>query len=375
MELNLMGPINQLGYGVVGYNVLKTLDRLGHDVAYFPIGSPSWSGDSGLNALLKKTTERSQLFPVNAPCVKIWHQFGLDQFVGGGTRLGWPIFELNRFNKKEHHHLSSVDGLIVCSQWAKDVIRENGINVPTFVAPLGVDENTFKVDESAKAMRPSWCKNTTVFINVGKWEKRKGHEELLIAFSEAFNPGDDVELWMINDNPFIGSENDSWKKAYASSKMGAHIKFFPRFDMHQHLNTVFNQVDCGIFPSHAEGWNLEIPELLACGAHIIATNYSGHTEYLNNDNAFLIEPNGMELAQDGKWFHGQGEWCSFSVSDLINKLKEVHELKQSGRLGINEAGVETAKKFTWESTVKKLLGAVSVSNRDYVRKFNVGAGT
>lgn len=358
MELNLIAPVNPLGYGVVGYNVLKALDKLGHDVAYFPLGDPSWAGDPGLQGLIEKTRSRAQFYPNKAPCIRIWHQFELDHFIGGGERIGWPIFELNRFNDKERHHLESVDKLIVCSQWSKDIIEENGIDVDTFVVPLGVDLETFNVDEAAKNSRPSWCKDTTIFINVGKWEKRKGHEELCVAFSEAFEPGDNVELWMINDNPFIGSENNTWKKKYASSKMGSHIKFFPRFDMYSHLRVIFNQVDCGVFPSHAEGWNLEIPELFACGAHVIATNYSGHTEFVNEENTKLIQPNGMELAQDGKWFHGQGEWCSYKVKDLIDRLKEVHELKQSGQLGINKAGIETAKKFTWENTISHLQTAV-----------------
>lgn len=365
MDVNLIAPVNQLGYGVVGYNVLRSLDAAGHKVAYFPIGNPSWAGDPNFQALIQKTRAAAQFYPVEAPCVRVWHQFELDSFIGAGERIGWPIFELNRFNDKEIHHLSNVDELIVCSQWAKDVIRENGINVKTSVVPLGVDLDTFRVDEAARNSRPEWCKDTTIFINVGKWEKRKGHEELCVAFSEAFKPGDNVELWMINDNPFIKTENEEWKKKFASSKMGAHVKFFPRFDMHEHLRVIFNQVDCGVFPSHAEGWNLEIPELFACGAHVIATNYSGHTEFLTEENAKLIQPNGMELAQDGKWFHGQGEWCSYAVGDLVDRLKEVHELKQTGKLGINEAGLKTAKEFTWDNTTSRLEAVLGATHLAY----------
>ncbi len=354
MDVNLVAPVNELGYGVVGYNLLKTLDKLGNNVAFFPIGPVRWAGDAGLRSLIDKTRGNALMYNKDADCIRLWHQFELDLFVGKGRHIGWPIFELNRFNDRERLHLESVDILFVCSQWAKDVIEENGIQVPTFVVPLGVDLDVFNLNESEKNSRPSYCKNSTIFINIGKWEKRKGHEELLLAFSEAFEEGDDVELWMINDNPFIKTGNNEWRKKFASSKMGAHVKFFDRFDMHSHLRVLFNQADCGVFPSHAEGWNLEIPELFACGTHVIATNYSGHTEFVNEDNTFLIEPNGMELAQDGLWFHGQGEWCSYPVQSLIDRLKEVHELKQTGKLGINEAGLETARRFTWENTVSRL---------------------
>ena len=361
VDFNLIAPLNFLGYGVAGYNILRQMYKSGNRVSFFPIGKSEWNGDDGLAEMLKQTKENAQFYNRSAPCIRIWHQFELDYFVGNGQRIGFPIFELNKFDDREKHHLSNVDALFVCSEWAKSVIEENEINVPTFVVPLGVNSETFFYDENERLARPAWTRQSTVFINVGKWEKRKGHEELCEAFAKAFSPGDDVELWMLNENDFIGPQNDEWKRKYVNTPMGNHVKFFPRFDNPAHLKKLFSHVDCGVFPSHAEGWNLEIPELMACGAHIIATNYSGHTEYLNDENALLIEPNGMESANDGKWFRGQGEWCTFDIDELVAHMRTIHTRKQNGTLGTNEAGLETAKQFTWANTVEKISDAVSVA--------------
>ena len=65
-----------------------------------------------------------------------------------------------------------------------------------------------------------------------------------------------------------------------------------------------SKVDVGIFPSRAEGWNLEILELMSCGKHIITTNYSAHTEFCNKENALLVDIDELETAYDGKWFLG-----------------------------------------------------------------------
>ena len=362
VDVNLVAPVNHLGYGVVGYNVLKALRKAGASIALFPIGEPDWVGDEISNVLIQEAVTNSHLYSNTSPSIRIWHQFGLDMFPGNGPRIGWPIFELDKFNDREKLHLSSVDALFVCSQWAKDVIRDNGIEVPTFVVPLGVDETIFKCDEEERRSRPTWTRDTTVFINIGKWEKRKGHDALLEAFCEAFETSDNVELWMINDNPFIGGENLVWKKRYVNSAMGRNVKFFARFDKHEHLAKIFNHVDCGVFPSHAEGWNLEIPEMMACGAHVIATNYSGHTEFLSDTNSFLLNSTGTESANDGKWFHGQGNWCTFDRSQLVEHMREVHKRKQNGTLGINHAGIETSKQFTWTNTANKILESLEVLN-------------
>ena len=354
MDINLIAPINPLGYGVVGYNILKHLDAAGHNVGFFPIGEPNWVGDPGLQELLNKTIKSGHFFNKSAPSLRIWHQFDLAMSVGSGPKIGWPIFELDKFTEKEIHHLSSLDTIIVCSNWAKTVIEENGITVPTHVVPLGVDPNIFKCIPEERNSRPKWTKDATVFINIGKWEKRKGHEELLEAFCSAFVDEDNVELWMINDNPFIGSENLQWRKKYVSSSMGRHVKFFPRLEKHEHIAKIFNHVDCGVFPSHAEGWNLEILELMACGASIIATDYSGHCDFLTDENSHKIDATGKEPAVDGKWFNGQGNWCTYDVAQLVEKFKKVHRVKQEFPTQLNQFGIETAAKFTWENSVKKL---------------------
>ena len=124
------------------------------------------------------------------------------------------------------------------------------------------------------------------------------------------------------------------------------------------LNRIFNQVDWGVFPAHAEGWNLEILELMACGVPSIATNYSGHTEYLDKNNSLLIEPTGMEAARDGKWFHGQGEWCTYDIDSLVKQMRTAHKMKQEQQASYNKMvqfASESVEEFSWENSVKKLV--------------------
>ncbi len=357
MHLNLIAPINQLGYGVVGYNVLKSLQSAGHDVSYFPLGSPTWDTDL---TFVRNAMEQAKSFEVAAPSIRIWHQNDLAMFPGGGRRIGWPIFELNKFTDVERLHLSSVDQLFVCSEWAKKVLEDNDIKPPLGikVIPLGVDTSIFHRSEEADQHRAYWTQDKTVFLNVGKWEVRKGHNELLEAFNAAFTPGDKVELWMLNHNHFIGKENEVWKTKYLASEMGASVRIIPRMNSQKELCDVFNSVDFGVFPAHAEGWNLEPLELMACGIPSIVTNYSGHTEYCNGDNSFLVEPNGMESAEDGRWFHGNGEWCTFELDALVDAMRAAHDYKQSGSKKL-EAGMKaTVEKYSWAHTVKAIEEAL-----------------
>jgi glycosyltransferase involved in cell wall biosynthesis len=352
-SINVMSPINQLGYGVAGLNIVSALNR-SLDVALWPIGQPDC--DNSHIPLVKECIARSELPDFNAPCLRIWHQHDMSQFVGRGDKIGLPIFELDKFTAQEEHHLSSLDRIIVCSEWAKEVCLKNISGNPrVFVAPLGVDRSIFKDSVSSRS--------ETIFFNCGKWEIRKGHDVLVKAFNKAFTPDDDVELWMMCHNPFHSDEeNQHWENLYKNSDLGDKIRIIPRQRTQQDVYNIMKQVDCGVFPSRAEGWNLELLELMSCGKHVIATNYSGHTEFCTKDNSMLIHAEEKEDAVDDKWFFGQGKWAKIGeeqVKQMVLYMGAIHRAKQSGRLFVNDECVKTAEKFSWNNTAKEIINAVS----------------
>ena len=117
-------------------------------------------------------------------------------------------------------------------------------------------------------------------------------------------------------------------------------------------------IDCGIFPSRAEGWNLEILELMSAGKHIITTNYSAHTEFCNEKNSMLVTPSGLETAIDGVFFNGFGEWASLEglEQEFVEHMRSIYAQwkKNSKQRLVNEEGIKTANEFSWEATAKKI---------------------
>jgi glycosyltransferase involved in cell wall biosynthesis len=359
--MNIISPINQLGYGVTGLNIIKALRKM-QPVSLWPIGQPQVTSEED-SFIVRDSINNAHFFDESDPCIRIWHQHDMAQFVGRGTKIGFPIFELDKFKPMERHHLNSVDKLFVCSHWAKEVCINDQIkphNASLYddairVIPLGVDNKIFQPCEIKDG--------PTVFFNCGKWEVRKGHDVLVDIFNSAFSDDDNVELWMMCDNPFLSAEEDEkWKNKYLSSPIGYKVRFISRKRTHDEVYNIMAQVDCGIFPSKAEGWNLEPLELMACGKHVIITNYSAHTEFCNTKNSYLIDIDELEPAYDGKWFNGKvGSWAKIGqdqIEQTINHMRTVHSLKQDGQLKVNEEGIKTSKEFTWENTAKEILAHV-----------------
>jgi len=223
--INLQAPINTLGYGVAGYNILKELFARDDSVSLYPIGNPDQTDD-----FIAKAISNISSLKLNRPHVKIWHQHDLFQRVGKGKHLGFPIFELTEFDQRERISLHHCDELMVCSKWASEIV-DNQTGIKANVVPLGVDTEIFYPN---KVSNP----DKTIFFNCGKWEKRKGHDILGECFNRAFTKDDNVELWMMCENPFLKPEQkEHWEKLYKS-----YAEFY-KVEMNEKiLNTVWSWI-------------------------------------------------------------------------------------------------------------------------------------
>lgn len=349
MKINYSAPFCTTGYGISGFNILKELVKLA-EVTAFPIGQvepemghivqPYWYGSN--------YTKLS-----HSPSVRMYHQYDIHPRVGPGKHYGFPIFELDRFSRVEVNSMSLCDEILVCSEWARQIVK-NHLDIPVSIVPLGVDTDIF-------FPCPVPPTSNTIFLSVGKWEIRKGHDFTIECFNKAFNSSDNVELWMMCDNPFLQDGGAEWIKKCKTSKLASKIKLIPRQATHKNVYYIMSKADAGLFPARAEGWNLELLEMMAIGKPVITTNYSAHTEFCTSSNALLIDIKETEPAFDGIWFHNNGNWASLGPTEteqFINHLRAIHKDKQEKKLHVNRAGIETGNKFTWENSAKSMVKAL-----------------
>ena len=355
-RLNLLGSVSGTGYGVVTFNILKYMTEQGWDISLFPKGGTDRTNPEEIS-LISNAVNRSKTFDFDAPCLNIWHQFDLANHIGYGKYVAYPFFELDTLKPLEIHHLNYPDELIVSSEWARLIVEQNGVTTKTNVIPPGVDLIKFNPN---KQYDSNYHNDNTVFLNCGKWEVRKGHDILVDVFNDAFEPTDNVELWMMPTNVFLNeTETKAWESLYLNSNMGraGKIKILPWCKTHGEVAATMAKADCGVFPARAEGFNLELLEILALGKPVIATYYSAHTEFINNDNAYLITIDDVELAYDGRWFNNEGHWAYIGDSQIeqcVEHMRTVHKWKQDGKNMHSSGGVETAQKFCWENTAEKI---------------------
>ena len=345
-KLNMSCPINITGYGITSFNIYKSLRQKNIDIRLFPIGNPVIESPNFINEI-QTDIGKQNIFSNSDPCFKIWHQFDLATRIGTGKYIALTFFETDKLKPNEINMINNTDYIFVASQWAKDILLNNGITIPIGISPLGVDPILFNDSINNTVQKDH---NKYVFLNIGKWEVRKGHDILIEIFNDAFSDNDNVELWMVNHNPFLNQqEHNVWNNLYKNSKLGNKIQIFPRIPNHGDVAKIIAMSDCGIFPARAEGWNNEVPEFFALNKPVILTNYSAHTQYANKDNAFLLEIDGLTSAKDGKFFDGYGQWADLSdkfYEQAVENMRYVYK----NNIRNNPNGLITAKNLTWDNT-------------------------
>lgn len=353
MKINFNGPINPTGYGIASFNILKALSEK-HDLIYFPKGQPIVYSQEDHDLIVKLIQNQNNYDPKDSS-LKIWHQFDLAEHIGKGTYYAYPFFELDTFSELEKKHMSTADVLFVSSDWAKQIVHNNNIQTTTHTVPLGVDLEIFNYSRYNSKQN-----NKYIFMNIGKWEVRKGHDILANIFVKAFPKEQDVELWVLaseNTNNYSTPEQlTEWKQKYS---IDSRIKLSSGVETQYDIANVISQASCGIFISRAEGWNMELLEFMAMNKPCIATNYSAHTEFCTADNCFLVDIQETEKAIDGKAFYGQGNWAKITsrqIDDCIDKMRFLYK----NNIRTNLAGLNTAKQLSWNNSANIISRCMTI---------------
>lgn len=352
MNINIICPVNPMGYGVTGYNVLRFAAECGHDITWFPIGGTQMNKfqQDRMEGLLDKIIYRVKQYDPDAPCYRMFHEFDAVMFPAGtGKKMTQVVFELDRINPHDAEMLNSLDAVAVTSEWAKWVLSACEVAVPIHIVPHAVDMGIF----GPKAPRtvPINENHPFTFLCVGKWEKRKAQEEVVEAFRQEFKTDEPVKLKLMCDNMFLGPQMAFIKSGH---EVPGRIQFIPWAGDQHGVAYEMHQADCGVFASRAEGWNLPLLEMMACNRPVIAPTHTGHTGFLSAETHYNLEYGDLVTAEDGIFFHGEGRWHEIEVEPIRKVMRQAFE---TGRVG-NPAGQVMAESFNWHRTVRAIEEAL-----------------
>ena len=285
----------------------------------------------------------------------------------GKYNIGMFFYEADKLPDEWVTKCNLMDGIIVPSEFCKKVCEYSGVTVPVVVAHGYYNQHvpSEKIDWRERLQIKE---NEKVFLSVFQWNYRKGFDALLRAYWSAFPTNGPrlvvktyIESFSDKEKERIISDIKNIRSMHFINRMGkTHIPDFPKISLlMDHLSEdemfwLYEQSDAFVLLSRGEGWGRPYLEAAAHELPIIATDWSAHTEFLNKDNAYMVDAMPEPcIGINGFYYPNTSFIASPNIFQAIQHLKSI-----STGIHVKKPMRETAFQFSEKRSVEEYKNAI-----------------
>lgn len=283
----------------------------------------------------------------------------LDRLVGE-RRVNLFVWESDRVPESWVEQLDrGVDLVLVPSQFVRaGLVRSGFPGKRVGIVPYGYDAEFLAETE------PPDCKERPfTFLAVLAPHYRKGIEELLSAYREAFDRADAVQLWIKTTYdpgdsrrrfPF---EIPSWAETltkYGLRDPDAALVTVESCTLSDEaVGSIFSRADVVVQPSWGEAFGLVILEALAASRPVVTTDWGGQTDFLPDGAdrmAYRLEPAGDRLYE-----RVNGALVARPDVTALAARMRWHFEHPEDSAEVGRGGRDLVAGWTWERAARRLI--------------------
>jgi glycosyltransferase involved in cell wall biosynthesis len=296
--------------------------------------------------------QRSVFF-ISAPA----HEFQPHMYFGHRT-IGRTTFETDRIPDGWRERCNAFDEIWVPSHFNLETFAGAGVlNSKLHVLQEGIDTAHF-----CPGREPMNIPGTRKFnfLSVFDWQMRKGYDVLLRAYCSEFRPDEDVTLILkVSTVNQPHAQLVDLVSYFIERKLDMKLEQSPNIVLltgmlpHARFPQLYASADAFVLPTRGEGWGRPYMEALACGKPVIATRWGGQMDFLNDENADLIELEGLRSTGvdiDLEVFAGH-RWAAPSVDHLRQLMRRAVSDPASSTRKAARGLLDMREKWDWKTIV------------------------
>ncbi len=307
--------------------------------------------------------------PTNTDEIRIFHFNGdhFDKLIGEWGeqilnckyKIGFWHWELPNFPDDYSYWFNMVDEVWVPSRFVFDAIAPKSPK-PVQIIPLALD-NAILNPPPPDRQKFRLPKSKVVFLITFDFYsimERKNPIAGIKAFTKLLSEDaykDDVHLVIKVSNEHADPDGyEILRKqidAIDSDKVTLISEVLSKNDMLQ----LINSSDSLISLHRSEGYGLHLAEAMAMGKAVVATNWSGNTEFMNNKNSYPVDYELIELKQDYGPYRKGNYWADPSLHNTEANIKSVVENTCKHNLAINNEARKTILKSISQKKISKQI--------------------
>ncbi len=281
-------------------------------------------------------------YPLNILCLNgdavpaFAEEAGDDFFTGRHTIAMW-WWEVGELPVSWEDAFRWVDEVWVATDHIRDLIAPS-CPVPVTKVTLPVVEPPVAPVGRASLGLPE---SDFVFLYVYDYhstEARKNPSGLVRAFKQAFPEGSGAHLVLkcINADTMFAHHD----RVLLEIGDRGDITLVDRYLSVGEKNALIALSDCYVSPHRSEGFGLTPAEAMLLGTPVIATNYGGVLEFLNEENAYLIDYTLRPVGEHAEPYPPDAEWADPDVDQLAERMRYVFEHREEAAARAERGGRE-----------------------------------
>lgn len=385
------GPVKTLsGYGSHARDVLKSLFDLGtYDIK---IDSSNW-GNTPMtvldpeNDLFHKWIEdniivRLQTQPDIYVEVSVPNEFKPKGKYNIGITAG---IETTAAPKSWVDGINRMDKVLVSSVFSRDVllqtvynendkvtgklVKQHKITTPIEILHEGVDTSVYFKDENSTFSLD--IKEDFAFLFVGHWLNGKlGHDRkdvgmLIKTFCHAFHKSEDKPALILKTSSatfsvvqreMLREKIQNITKTYGDDAPPVYLLFGQLTD--EEMNGLYNhpKVKSMVTLTKGEGYGRPLLEFTMTGKPVIASNWSGHKDFLPDNRGIMIggKLTDVDDSAVNEFIIKGSKWFTANYDEAANVMNVVHKQYDTFVERSELLREENMKNFSLESTTEKL---------------------
>jgi glycosyltransferase involved in cell wall biosynthesis len=364
-----IGPIfDGSGYAEAARNYVLALHKQGYPVQVAPISFETTRPELGedgriLQSLINNSTDYDKVIVHSTP--DLWPNW--IQSERGKYIIGYTVWETSALHPTWVKACNTVANEVwVPCDWNLEVFKESGVTKPLFKIPHAIDPPD--LTQIPNFSLGGVGSDTFVFYSIFQWQERKNPYGLLAAYTAAFSGGEDVILILKTYRRDHGQDKEAIKNLVVDFRKFINLPAYPKlFLVVENMSTenmfaLHKRADAFVLLQRSEGWGLPHFEAAACGNPVITPKYGGQTEFLKEDNSYLLDytltpVGGMSWSP---YYTGNQYWCEPDMKQAVETLRYVYNNREEAREKGARARRYVEDHFTLELVCAKMLERLNV---------------
>ncbi len=355
--VNVLGYLTaELGVGEGARASIKCLKSIGVNLSLVNITTHSWSRQNNFtfSEFSNDNPYYINLIHVNADMLaRLYSEKGQDYF-RNKYNIGFWFWELFDFPDEW------LDRFIYCNEiWVPSGFVLKSISkkspVPVYRIPCAVVLDDFKdVDRSYFGLGHDDFIFLFMFDFLSYFE-RKNPLSIIQAFKEAFSPSEKVRLII---QCYNSQSNPQAMERMKQDINGFNIGIIDRYLERKEINTLLSLCDVYISLHRSEGFGFTMAEAMFLGKPVIATGYSGNTDFMNAYNSYLVKYKLVEIEKDIGPYKKGCVWAEPDINHAAELMRCVYEDPASAKkIGI-KATLDTKTNLSYPAIGRKIRNRI-----------------